>query len=137
MTVADVLRPRTNARALFGGALLALLAACSQPAPGSASQVEEVAQNTGGECTVMTGPGPAVELESHGTAAGYQVSATQRALACSEPGLGGAVECGFTGPGQATVSGPTTTSYSLGPDQSATLIIEPNGPSCHLNASDE
>jgi hypothetical protein len=129
-------------RALFAFSVLALTA-CGQTAtvtpdrPGDAPAPVEVTQSTDGECLVMTGEGPPIALESHGTAAGYAIAAAPGVLACSEPGLEGAVECAATGPGQISVSGPSTTNYSLGPGQTATLVVGPSGPQCHLNANGE
>jgi hypothetical protein len=132
-----------KAHVLFLAAALGALCACSQPQqaepPATAERPApvDVAQSTSRECARTRAPGPELALQSHGTAVGYAVSATPGALACSEPGLEGAVECEFTGPGQVLVSGPTITAYTIDAGQTATLIVGPSGPSCNLNPSGE
>lgn len=128
-------------RTQLASALFALaVAACGQttvvePAPVAEEAPAPVAQSAGGECRGLQTLAPESDMQAHGVAAGYTVSATPGALACSEPGLEGAVECAFTGPGEAHVSAQDTAGYALDAGQTATLVIGPNGPSCFINAN--
>jgi hypothetical protein len=132
-----------SGRLLFVAAALGALCACGQaqqaeaPATAERPAPVDVAQSTSRECARARAPGPEVTLQSHGAAVGYAVSATPGALACSEPGLEGAVECEFTGPGQVLVSGATTAAFTIDAGQTATLVVGPSGPQCHLNANGE
>ena len=120
-------------------ALVLMLAACGQQqaetaAPEAPAPVE-VAQATGGACPVGRASGGA--LQSQGSAAGHEILSTTGAVACSEPGLEGRVECAVTGPAEIQITGATGETFSLAAGQTGTLVVGADGASCHLNASGE
>jgi hypothetical protein len=128
-----------NAR-IFLPPLVLLLAACGQQPTETARPPEapapvEVAQSTGGACPVGRASGGA--LQSQGSAAGHEILSTTGAVACSEPGLEGRVECAVTGPAEIQITGATGETFSLAAGQTGTLIVGADGASCHLNASGE
>ena len=118
--------------------LLLMLAACGQQQtetarPPVAPAPVEVAQSTGGACPVGRASGGA--LQSQGSAAGHEILSTMGAVACSEPGLEGRVECEVTGPAEIQVTGATGETFSLAAGQTGTLVVGADGANCTLNAN--
>lgn len=119
-------------------ALVLMLAACGQQQTETATRPEapapvEVAQSTGGACPVGRASGGA--LQSQGSAAGHQILSTTGALACSEPGPEGRVECAVTGPAEIQITGATGETFSLAAGQTGTLVVGADGANCTLNAN--
>jgi len=119
-------------------ALALVLAACGEqptdmPARPGAPAPVEVAQSTGGACPVGRASGGA--LQSQGSAAGHEILSTTGAVACSEPGPEGRVECAVTGPAEIQITGATGETFSLAAGQTGTLVVGADGANCTLNAN--
>ncbi len=129
---------RTILALLLGGA--SLVGACGQtaapgPAPAAAPAQDSMTLSTGGPCAPSAAVADESTMQAHGEAGGYLISATPGALACSEEGPEGMVECAANGPGELHVTAQDTAAWTIPPGQTATLVVGPDGGACYLSVS--
>lgn len=129
---------RTSILVVLCGGLLA--GACGQTAAPEPAQVEAPAQDsvalsTGGPCAPSATIADESTMQAHGEAGGYLISATPGALACSEEGPEGMVECAANGPSELHVTAQDTAAWTIPQGQTATLVVGPDGGVCYLSVS--